>query len=100
MIDAYSARQATLDRHVPEVVLFMLLGTLLLACALVGYVSGIAGQRAPFATYVLVTLIVLLVFIIIDLDRPRRGLIEVRQDNMLELRDAIVGTAVSDADSR
>jgi hypothetical protein len=30
------------------------------------------------------------VFIIIDLDRPRRGLIEVRQDSMYEVRDTIV----------
>jgi hypothetical protein len=49
-----------------------------------------AGQRASFATYVLVLLIVMLVFIIIDLDRPRRGLIEVRQDSMIEIRETIV----------
>ncbi|HNP36703.1 MAG TPA: hypothetical protein PKK10_12700 [Woeseiaceae bacterium] len=86
MIDAFSTRQAALDRHVPEVVLFLLLGTLVLTGSLVGYASGVAGQRASFATYVLVLLIVLLVFIIIDLDRPRRGLIEIPQDSILELQ--------------
>ena len=34
-------------------------------------------------------LIVLVIFIIIDLDRPRRGLIEVNQDSMLDLGAAI-----------
>lgn len=89
MIDAFGVRQAALDRHVPEIVLFLLLGTLTLTASLVGYASGMAGQRASFATHVLVLLIVLLVFIIIDLDRPRRGLIEVRQDSMVTLRDAM-----------
>jgi hypothetical protein len=89
MIDAYGVRQAALDRHVPEVVLFLLLGTLILTGSLVGYASGITGQRASFATYILVMLIVLLVFIIIDLDRPRRGLIEVPQGSIMELRDSI-----------
>ena len=36
----------------------------------------------------MVVLIVLLVFIITDLDRPRRGLIEVSQKSLLELRTA------------
>jgi hypothetical protein len=90
MIDAFGVRQAALDRHVPEIVLFLLFGTLILTSALVGYASGMAGQRASFATYVLVLLIVMLVFIIIDLDRPRRGLIEVRQDSMIEIRETIV----------
>lgn len=89
MIDAFGVRQAALDRHVPEVVLFLLLGTLILTGSLVGYASGITGQRASFATYILVLLIVLLVFIIIDLDRPRRGLIEVPQASITALRDSI-----------
>jgi hypothetical protein len=52
----------------------------------VGYASGVAGHRASFATYILVTLIVFLVFIIIDLDRPRRGLIEVSQQSLVDLQ--------------
>jgi hypothetical protein len=93
MIDDFGTRQAALDRHVPEVVLFLLLGTLVLTGSLVGYASGVAGQRASFATYVLVLLIVLLVFIILDLDRPRRGLIEVPQDSIIELQQSIRATA-------
>jgi hypothetical protein len=42
---------------------------------------------------VLVLLIVLLVFIILDLDRPRRGLIEVPQDSIIELQQSIRATA-------
>ena len=40
-------------------------------------------------------LITLIVFLIIDLDRPRRGLIQVNQDAMLDLRaseESILGS--------
>lgn len=86
VIDSHGRRDAALDRHVPEVVLFLLYGTFLMTGVIVGYASGIAGHRASFITYILVTLIVFLVFIIIDLDRPRRGLIQIDQKSMLDLQ--------------
>ncbi len=89
-IDAFSARDAVLDRHVPEIVLMLLYLTFVLTGVLVGYASGITGHRTSFATYILIVLIVMLVFIIIDLDRPRRGLIEVSQQNMLDLQASMV----------
>lgn len=88
LIDSYGTRDGALNRHVPEVVLFLLFGTFLLAACLVGYSAGVSGHRASFATYVLMVLIVCLVFIIIDLDRPRRGLIEVSQQSLVDLWDS------------
>ena len=89
LIDTYGRRCATLDRHVPELVLLLLFGTFLMAGLIVGYAAGVAGHRASFATYVLVVLIAILVFIILDLDRPRRGLIQVSQESLVELQAAI-----------
>ena len=89
MFDTYTARNAALDRHVPEIVLFLLFGTFLLTACLVGYSSGVSRNRASFPTYVLVILITILVFIIIDLDRPRRGVIEVSQQPLLDLSSAL-----------
>lgn len=86
VIDAYGERNAALNRHVPEVVLFLLFGTFALTACLVGYSSGVAGHRVAFPTYILILLITFLVFLIIDLDRPRRGLIEVSQQSLLELK--------------
>lgn len=83
---AYNNRNAALDRHVPEIVLFLMFITLVLAASLVGYSSGISMQRASFAAYTLLTLIVCLVFLIIDLDRPRRGLVEVSQQSLIDLQ--------------
>jgi hypothetical protein len=89
VIDAYGTRDAELNRHVPEIVLFMLFGAFILAACLIGYASGIGGHRASFATYILVVMISLLVFLIIDLDRPRRGLIEVPQKSLIDLQASI-----------
>ncbi|SEK66518.1 hypothetical protein [Roseovarius nanhaiticus] len=79
MIDALGARDAAIERHVPEVVLFMLFGTFVLSGAMLGFSSGLAGAAPATPVYLMMALIVLLVFMIIDLDRPRRGLIEVDQ---------------------
>lgn len=93
MIDAFGIRDSALNRHVPEIVLFLLYTTFLMTGLIVGYASGGGGHRASFITYILVVLIVLLVFIIIDLDRPRRGLIEVSQESLLALEDQITSEA-------
>lgn len=92
MIDSYGVRDAALGRHVPEVVLFLLFGTFVLTASFVGYAAGVAGHRTSVATYILVGLIVLLVFVIIDLDRPRRGLIAVSQQSLLDLQNSIGAT--------
>ncbi len=89
LIDAYGRRDAALNRHVPELVLLLLYGTFLMIGSIVGYACGIGRHRPSYATYILVGLIVLLVAVIIDLDRPRRGLIEVSQQSLVELQEAL-----------
>lgn len=89
LIDNFGTGNAELTRHVPEVVLLLLYATFLMAGSVIGYSAGVAGHRMSFVTYVMVLLVVVLVFIIIDLDRPRRGLIEVSQQSLIELRTAI-----------
>lgn len=86
LIDAYVRRNAALDRRVPEVVLFLMMGTFLMAGVVVGFATGVAGHRPSLASHVMVALIALLVFIILDLDRPRRGLVQVDHRSLLELR--------------
>jgi hypothetical protein len=45
----------------------------------------------------MVALIVLLVYIIIDLDRPRRGLIEVSQKSLTDLQAAVRAEASAES---
>jgi len=96
LIDTSGTRNAALNRHVPEIVLFMMLATIVLTTATLGYASGIAGHRVTLAAFILVVLIALVVYLIIDLDRPRRGIIQVSQDSMLSLQQTI-GVAPKDS---
>lgn len=88
-IDSLGRRDAELSRHVPEVIWFLLYGTFVVAGGVIGYSTGFAGHRPSVVTYMLVVLIVVLAFIIIDLDRPRRGLIQVDQSSLTRLKTAI-----------
>lgn len=89
MIDSFGSRNAALDRHVPEVVLYLLFAVFLFTWAIVGYAAGAAGHRPSTVAYLMLVLVVLLIFIIIDLDRPRRGLIEVDHRSLTSLQTAI-----------
>ncbi len=89
MIDALGARDAVIERHVPEIVLFLLFGTFILSGAMLGFSSGLAGTMPATPVYLMLALIVLLVFMIIDLDRPRRGLIEVDQRPLAALLESM-----------
>lgn len=92
LIDTSTTRNAALNRQVPEIVLLLMFATIVLTTATLGYASGIAGHRVTLAAFILVMLIALVVYLIIDLDRPRRGAIQVSHESMLSLQQAI-GTA-------
>lgn len=86
VIDSRGERDAILQRHVPEVILFLLFLVFIINGGLMGYSSGLGLKRAYIPTVMLTVLIVMVVFIIIDLDRPKRGLIKVKQDSLIELK--------------
>lgn len=89
-IDAQGKRNALQQMHVPETVLLLLFLVLLASGGMIGYSGGLSGKRI-IAPVVLVSLLVtLIVFIIIDLDRPKRGLIQVNLSPLLELRQSMV----------
>jgi hypothetical protein len=64
----------------------LLMFTCVLCAVVVGVASGTDNHRPSVTSYTLVILIVLLVFVVIDLDRPRRGLIEVPQESLIDLQ--------------
>ncbi|MBA6336245.1 hypothetical protein H4J57_03415 [Colwellia sp. BRX8-7] len=87
MIQIENKRSAMLRLHVPEPVLFLLFSVFVTVGGMLGYNSGLGKKRPAFPTILLFTLIILVVFIIIDLDRPKRGIIQVNQDS---LHDAVM----------
>lgn len=87
MIDAQGKRNALLQMHVPEVVMMLLFLVFASSGGMLGYSSGLGGHRILAPTALVSFLIAMVVFIIIDLDRPRRGLIQVDQTPLVELRN-------------
>ncbi len=85
-IDSQGKRNALLQMHVPEAVLLLLFVVFVASGAMLGYSSGLSGKRIVTPTMLVSFLISLIVFIIIDLDRPKRGVIQVDQGLMFELR--------------
>ena len=89
VFDLATKRDAARRNHVPEIVLFLLFGLALLRWDLVGFGTGVGGRRHPALTMSLAVLIALVIMVIMDLDRPRRGLIEVNQQSMISLRESV-----------
>lgn len=73
----------------PESVLLLLFIIATVAALGVGYGSGLGGFRHLFQTTIMSALIVLVITVIIDIDRPRRGLITVSQDSMVLLQESM-----------
>ena len=85
VIDSQGKRNALLQMQVPEVVLILLFVVFSSSGVIMGYSAGLSGKRIFAPIVLLSTLIALIVFIIIDLDRPKRGMIKVNQSAMIEL---------------
>jgi hypothetical protein len=81
-IDQYGARAVALEKHIPEFVLYLLFAITIMAEGVLGYAGGLSNSRPIVAILSFSTLIVLVIFLIIDLDRPRRGFVEVNQSSL------------------
>ena len=80
-------KRLTADRnHVPQAVFFLLFGLGCAAMALVGYDAGIGGDRSRLPAAAMSLLFALVIVQIDDLDRPARGLIQVEQTSLTNLR--------------
>ena len=89
LIDSYATRDEILNRHVPEVVILLLLLTIVLAGGVLGYTSGVESHRPTMAVTGFIVIVVILAGMIMDLDRPRRGFIQVSPKYMLDLQEDV-----------
>ncbi len=89
VIDSQGKRNALLQMHVPEVVLMLLFVVFISSGGMMGYSAGLSGQRIIAPVVLVSLLITLIVFIIIDLDRPKRGMIQINQAGMVELLESV-----------
>lgn len=86
--DLASARTAARSAHVPDRVLAVLLLYALLSAAMLGYTSAAKGKPQRIATATVQLLLTLALVMILDIDRPRSGSIQVSQRPLEELRQS------------
>lgn len=89
MMDMTETRTAALENHVPKSVLWLLFFTSTLGMGFVGYTAGLTGKRQHATTAFFAFLLALVLVIILDIDRPRDGLIQVSQDSLLRIETYI-----------
>jgi hypothetical protein len=92
MFDLQTTREAAAERHMPGMLLLLLLACSLVSMASVGYGCGVAGKRNVVLTTALAFLISGTLWAIIDMDHPRKGLIRVGQEPLLELQHNLQNT--------
>ena len=89
LIDIKTERDIAISNHVPEIVLLGLLLFAALAIGILGYGNGLAATHARYPAIILCLVITLSFILIIDLDRPNRGLTKVSQESMVDLMTII-----------
>ena len=75
--------------RVPETILWLLVGGSVLTLAMVGYSAGTTGQRSVLTALVLVLAFGAVITLVIDIDRPRDGFIQVSQVPMIQLMERL-----------
>ncbi|MBO9699355.1 MAG: hypothetical protein J7604_04045 [Sporocytophaga sp.] len=86
LINVSNKRYIAMENHVPELIFFLLFLISVLTNVAVGYSCGIAADRHIFFTIIFSFCVCTILLVIMDLDRPRRGLIRVSQESLIELK--------------
>jgi len=86
IIDLHSTRVAAVIKRLPLLVMGLLIGCSGLAMGVIGYGSGLGGRRRALLTVPLATLVVTSLWVTIDLDRPRAGLLQLSDAPLKDLK--------------
>jgi hypothetical protein len=89
LVDDQERRLAALTSRVPRIVLAALYVITFVAAAFIGYSSGVDSGRRRLPGYVLSLLLVAVILILQDLDRPNTGFIMVSQTLLVDATNAI-----------
>jgi hypothetical protein len=76
-INLSAEERAVLNTHIPDVVIVWLLLIAFIASGMMGYGFGRQGKRALIFKAVFAIMVALVFGLVLDLDRPQRGIIRV-----------------------
>jgi hypothetical protein len=85
-IDLEARRWAALQNHVPSAVIYVNMMLAVMTSLLVAYSFGTNGLRHHMSMWSLAFAIIVVLGVIIDLDRPRRGFIRVSPQPLIDLQ--------------
>jgi hypothetical protein len=89
VIDLSSTRAWANRNHLPDPVLALLLASVVISSLLLGHSSGQAAQRHPGLWLASNVVLALVLYVVLDFDRPKRGMILIDQMPLIELRASL-----------
>ena len=91
MIDNQEKRLTALRNRVPNVVLLTLFALAAIGSGFAGYASGLETRDSRIPNFITVLVLSGVILLILDLDRPGTGFIEVSQQPMIDTAESIAG---------
>jgi hypothetical protein len=91
MRDTADKRNAAMDNRIPEPIIWLLLILSVLNMAAIGFGAGMVGHGNVIYAQIINLAICTTLYIIIDLDRPTKGIIKISHSSLFELKDSIGG---------
>lgn len=89
MNNIHERRITELGYHVPSAVVLMLTAVALVAMAFAGYNAGITGSQRLLPTLIMSVTVAALIVLVVDLDRPNSGLIQVPNQALVDAAQGI-----------
>jgi hypothetical protein len=82
-------RIAALSDHIPPTVVLMLFVSAIMATFSVARVQGIGGPRQPLPMLVFITLVAVVIYVTLDLEQPRQGIVRVPTHALESVRSTL-----------
>ena len=77
------------ENRVPDAVVLLLFVGAIIAMLAVGFAAGMASHHGVVGTLLLAALLGSTIFVVLDLDRPCRGVFKISQEPMLHLKELL-----------
>jgi hypothetical protein len=89
VIDAHEKRITAAAARVPVTIWIVIYFVAFLSMLMVGFNNGLLGSRSLFALVVLVLIFSAVILLIVDLDRPQEGFLQVSQQPMIDVQNQL-----------
>lgn len=89
MIDLHAKRLAAFENRVPQIVLLLLFICGAMTVLVTGYGCGLSERRNLIPAAMMSIILVMVILVIMDLDRPEQGFIKVSQQSLIRLQQSL-----------